>query len=80
MKKVYMLVFSMFVFANVASANIEDRADEVVASVQGNHSYHANMARELASIAVDEKGQNEVSVARAFMEEAEKHASMAGGK
>ncbi len=79
MKKLLFLV-AMFSSANIALADIESRAEAVASSINGKHDYHAEMARELVSIAEEEKGQHEVSVANAFMSEAEKHASMAGDK
>ncbi len=79
MKKILLLV-AIFSSANMAWADIESRANAVHVSVEGKHNYHAAMARELVSIAEEEKGQHEVSVANAFMAEAEKHASMAGDK
>jgi len=80
MKKFIIITFALLSFVGSASANIEDRVNAVKASVEGKHDYHANMARELATIADEEKSQNEPSVAGTFMKEAEKHASQARAK
>ncbi len=80
MKKIWIACMMLVGFASIAHAGIEDRGEAVRKQVQGKHDYHASLARELASIAEDEKGQHEVGVASAFMNEAEKHANMAGGK
>jgi len=80
MKNIWMFCICLVVFAGTANAGIESRAEAVNKQVQGKHDYHAQMAKELSAIAEDEKGQHEVSVAGAFMEAAEKHAQMAGGK
>ncbi len=80
MKKIWIICVGIAAFASTANASIESRAEEVSKQVQGKHDYHAQMAKELSAIAEEEKGQHEVSTAGAFMEEAEKHAQMAGSK
>ncbi len=80
MKKLVFLVLTLCLFAGTASADVEDRANAVLASVEGNQSYEAHFARELVAIAEDELGHGEASVARAFMDAAEKYARQAGGK
>jgi len=58
--------------------SVETRADALSASLQGNHSYEANLAREFADIALDEKSQHDTDIAKAFMTKAEEHAAKAG--
>ncbi|MDX8388557.1 MAG: hypothetical protein R8M46_08545 [Ghiorsea sp.] len=81
MKRVLLSIVMCFLcIGTAAAANIADRADALKASVQDNQSYDAHMARELSLIAEQEKAQNEINVANAFMSEAEKHAAKAGAK
>jgi len=71
---------SLFAFALPASAaSIESRTEAMNAQLQGNTSYHADLARELASVAEEELGQHDVNTARSFMNMAEEHAAQAGG-
>jgi len=78
--KIILCFFSLFAFSITASAaGVEDRAASVRAELQGNNSYHAHLARELAGIAEDEIGQHDLNAAKSFMEMAEEHASQAGG-
>jgi len=74
MKKLMILTFAIMCFAvNANAASIEDRAATIKSNLKGDESYHAHMARALSDVAEDEKGHREVAVARAFMDEAEKH-------
>ncbi len=59
--------------------SVDDRAARVEAQVQGRHDYHAELARNLASIAQDEKAQHDGRAARQFMELAEQAAESGKG-
>lgn len=84
MKKLLFLVCTLCLFSGTAAAgmfaSVEDRASAVQASVEGNNSYNAHMARGLSAVAEDEKSQMERNAARAFMDEAEKYARQAVGE
>ncbi|WP_241697585.1 hypothetical protein [Mariprofundus sp. NF] len=60
-------------------STISDRANQISAQLEGNNSYHAHLARELANVAVEEKGQHDVTAALEFIRMAEDHAAQAGG-
>ena len=82
--KSILFIVALFAFALPASSagfftSIEDRTEAINAQLQGNNSYHAHLARELASVAEDEKAQRYTSVAKEFMTMAEQHAAQAGG-
>jgi len=78
--RIVLCLFSLFAFALPASAaSIESRTEAINAQLQGNNSYQADLARELASVAQEEKDQHDVNVARTFMNMAEEHAAQAGG-
>jgi hypothetical protein len=84
MKGLNLLAVAMLMCAGTASAgswtdSVDERADAVVSQLKGNNSYQAHLARELASVAVEEKSQHDIAVARAFMNKAEEHAAQAGG-
>ncbi|MDX8408395.1 MAG: hypothetical protein R8L58_08425 [Mariprofundaceae bacterium] len=78
-----LLTFSLLAFVLPAQAgafdSVDDRETRLNQQLQGNNSYHAHLARELASIASIEKGQHDIGVARKFMDMAEQHAARAGG-
>jgi len=79
--RVILFLFTLFAWSISASAaSVEDRAAALNAQLQGNNNYHAHLARELASFAEEEKGQHDITVARSFMEMAEKEAAKAGGE
>ena len=82
MKKILFL-FSLLAFALPTQADaftsIEDRAHDLRAQLEGNNSYHANLARELTKVALEEKAQHDTGVAKEFMRMAEDHAAQAGG-
>jgi hypothetical protein len=61
------------------AAGVQERADTLNAQLQGQHDYHASLAKELADIAEIEIGQHDMHAARAFIEMAEEHAAKAGG-
>ena len=67
-------------FAGGFFTSIEQRADHMNAQLEGKNDYHAYLAKELADIAMEEKSQHDISVARYFMSMAEDHASQSGGK
>jgi len=81
--KISLLLFSLFAFALPASAgvftSIEDRTAKIEADTQGNNSYHAHLARMLADIALEEKGQHDLEAGKEFINMAEDHAAQAGG-
>jgi len=81
MKAVFLLL-SLFVFALPANADtfnsIGARVEQINAQLQGNHGYHANMARQLASVASTEDGEHDIRAALRFIELAEAHAAQAG--
>ncbi len=78
--RMILFLFTLFALSMPASASsIEDRSVALTAQLEGNNSYHAHLARELASIAETEKWQHDVNTARAFINMAEKHAAKAGG-
>jgi len=81
--KSILFIFTLFAFALPAAAfsldSVDDRAEALNAQLQGDSSYHANLARELADIASEEKSQHDTAVAREFMNMAEEHAEQAGG-
>ncbi|ATX80367.1 hypothetical protein Ga0123461_1961 [Mariprofundus aestuarium] len=81
MKKILFL-FSLLAFSLPAHAgltSVEDRAQEVRAQVEGNNNYHAELARQFATIAVTEKGEHDTQTAQEFIKMAEEHAAQAGG-
>ncbi|MDQ6998713.1 MAG: hypothetical protein Q9M17_08360 [Mariprofundus sp.] len=82
--KFIIIMFSLFAFAIPASSagfftSVESRADAMNEQLGDKNDYHANLARELADIAVEEKAQHDTSVAKAFMSMAEEHAAQSGG-
>jgi outer membrane lipoprotein-sorting protein len=76
MKKTFILFFAISAFVTTSFAGVEERAAEVKASVSGQQTYHAEMAKGLANAAEDELAQGEANVARGFIEAAEKHAKL----
>jgi len=84
MKRLSLLAVAMCLSVGTASAadwtvSVDDRAEALNASLKGNSSYEAHLARELASVASEEKLQHDAQVAKAFMSMAEEHAAKAGG-
>ncbi|MFQ5345573.1 MAG: hypothetical protein ACE5DZ_06395 [Mariprofundus sp.] len=78
--RIILFLFALFAFSLPASAaSVETRAEALRAQLEGNNSYHAHLARELASFAEDEKGQHDIIVAKSFMNKAEEEAAKAGG-
>ncbi|NWF36323.1 hypothetical protein [Mariprofundus sp. KV] len=81
--RITLLLFTLFAFSMPASAGmfstIDERANQISTQLEGNNSYHAHLARELANIAVEEKGQHDVTAALEFIRMAESHADQAGG-
>lgn len=78
--KLVLAVLLSLVFAIPAYAgNVESRADAIQKKTEGNNSYHAHMARDLADIAVKEMKENDPKAARRFIIMAEEHAAQAGG-
>ena len=85
MKYIHILAVSMLVSAGTASAasfttSVEERADVIQTQLKGNNSYKAYLARELADVALEEKSQHDIAIARAFMDKAEVYAAQAGGE
>ncbi len=83
MKSILFLI-TLFAFALPASSagfsvGVDQRSDAVSAQLKGDNSYHAHLARELSDIAIEEKSQHDIDVAKAFMDLAEEHAAKAGG-
>ncbi|MDX8397570.1 MAG: hypothetical protein R8K49_04545 [Mariprofundaceae bacterium] len=83
MKRLSMLVVLVCMSAGTAFSadwleSVDDRYDVLHNQLKGNHSYEAHLARELASIASEEKSQHDTDVAKAFMTMAEQHAHKAG--
>lgn len=84
MKELSLLAVMLLLCTGTASAaawnaSVDDRADALQAQLKGNNSYQAHLAREFASVAVEEKAQHDVQVAQAFMNKAEAYAAKAGG-
>ena len=84
MEKISLLAVAMLMSAASASAagftvGVDERADALQAQLKGNNNYQAHLAREFADVAMEEKGQHDISVARAFMDKAEEYAAQAGG-
>jgi len=82
--KSLLFIVTLFAFALPASSadfsvSVDQRSDVISAQLQGNNSYHAHLARELSDIAIEEKSQHDIGVAKAFMDMAEEHAAKAGG-
>jgi hypothetical protein len=77
MKKIFIFLFAIGAFASTSFAGVEERAAEVKAKVGVQQTYHAAMAKGLANAAEDELSQGEASVARGFIDAAEKHAKLA---
>lgn len=65
--------------AGIFPNSIEERAAAVREQTEGVHTYHAYLARELATIAGVEKSQHD-GADRQFMNMAEEEAAKAGGK
>jgi len=81
MKNISLYLVAICMSASTAmAASIEDRSDSMEAQLKGNHSYHAELARELSNIANEEKSQHDSDVGQAFMRLAEEHAQKAGAK
>ena len=81
MRKNILMLGAVVLSANSAlAAGVEERSTQLQSALQGNHSYEAYVARDLASIAEDEKSQHDTDVARAFMDLAEQYAQKAGAK
>lgn len=84
MMRWFMLVALILVASPTYAASvfngIEDRSSTIYTDLKGNNSYHAHLARKLAAYAGDEKGQDDIGVARQLMDMAEEHARMAGGQ
>ena len=84
MKRLSLLAVAICMSAGTAAAagwtvSVDERADALNANLKGNSSYEAHLARELASVATEEKSQHDIQVAKAFMNMAEEHAAKAGG-
>jgi len=81
--RITLLLLTLFAFILPAHAGmfstIDDRANHISAQLEGNNNYHAHLARELANVAVEEKGQHDVTAALEFIRMAEAHADQAGG-
>jgi len=78
--RIILCLFALLAFSLPASAaSIESRTEAVNAQLQGNNSYHAHLARQLADVAQEEKDQHDLRTARSFMNMAEGHAAQAGG-
>jgi len=78
--KVILCLLALGAFSLPASAaSIESRTEAINAQLQGNNSYHAHLARQLASVAQEEMDQHDLNVARTFMNMAEENAAQAGG-
>lgn len=77
MKNLFILLFALGAFSSASFAGVEERAAEVKANVSGQQTYHAKMAKGLANAAEEELAQGEPSVARGFMDAAEKHVKLA---
>jgi len=76
------LLLTLFAFALPAHAgwltSVEEHGEQIEAQLEGNDSYHAHLARELAAIASEEKDQHDMAAAHEFIKMAEEHAAMAG--
>ncbi|MDX8405647.1 MAG: hypothetical protein R8K50_05785 [Mariprofundus sp.] len=82
--RITLILFTLLAFALPAQAasmlvSVEDRAATINTDLQGNNSYHAHLARELASIAESEKGEHDLGAAKEFIKLAEEAAAQAGG-
>jgi len=81
--RITLLLFTLFAFSLPAHAGmfstIDDRANQISAQLQGNHTYHAELARQLANVALEEKSQHDTPAAMEFIRMAEDHAAQAGG-
>jgi hypothetical protein len=77
------LLLTLFAFALPANAGwlagTDERGEKLEAQLEGNNSYHAHLARELAAIASEEKSQHDLEAAHEFIKMAEDHAAQAGG-
>ncbi|MDQ6974801.1 MAG: hypothetical protein Q9M10_07925 [Mariprofundaceae bacterium] len=81
MKKISLCLVVIGMSATTAmAASIEERSATIETQLKGKHGYHAELARELASIASEEKDQHDTDVGQAFMRLAEEHAQKAGAK
>ncbi|MBF0281794.1 MAG: hypothetical protein HQM07_04420 [Zetaproteobacteria bacterium] len=60
----------------------EEKAAHINEQLHGNNSYEAHLARALAKVAIEERGQNDMETAISFMKMAEDNAALAlgGGK
>lgn len=81
--RILALLFTLLAFSIPANAGlftgVDERSEAIAAQLQGNNTYHAHLARELAAIASEEKDQQDLEVAREFIRMAEEHATQAGG-
>ncbi|OIO67092.1 MAG: hypothetical protein AUJ56_11005 [Zetaproteobacteria bacterium CG1_02_49_23] len=77
---VLLCMAAMPAHANSLFASVEQRTALMKEQLAGNQSYDAYLAKEFARIALEEKDQHDIDVARYFMGLAETHASKAGGK
>ncbi len=81
----WVLLGALMLVASPVSATsiftgIEERSKAIYTDLKGNNSYHAHLARKLATYAGVEKGQTDISAARQLMDLAEEHARKAGGQ
>ena len=74
-----LMSFTPSASAGIFGETMEERAEAIHAQTEGVHNYHAYLARELVSIALDEQSQRD-SADREFMKLAEEAAAKAGGK
>lgn len=83
MIRLMLLLSALLTYALPAQAqlfvSVEERGAKITADLQGNESYHALLARKLASIATTEKGQHDLRAAKTFIKMAEDEAAKAGG-
>jgi len=81
--RIMFMLFALLAFALPAQAgmftSIEDREAQISSQLQGNNSYNAHLARELASASSTEKAQHDLSAAKELMKLAEDAANKAGG-
>lgn len=78
----FLLIASFIFFAPFAAsaASVEERSKAIYTQLKGNNNYYAHLAKKFANVAVNEKGQHDVTAARQFMDLAEDSAAKAGGQ
>lgn len=79
--KQLLLITSIFICSLNAQAGahneLKNQAKQIAEQVNGQHNYHAELARELSQMAIDEISDNDIAAAKQFISMAKSHAKQA---